>query len=100
MKKLKFIRFVGCKPAPEQVCEKCGKKPGVIHTLATDSRTDVFLPALHMMTERLDVCLECAESLVSRTDKGMPTWAESRSRDGGLGADGWTSRWHAEEWLQ
>ena len=100
MKTLKYFRFVGCKPAPEKVCEKCGKKPGVIHTLATDSRTDVFLSVLHMASEKLDVCLECAESLVYRTDKGMPTWAETRSLDGGLGAAGWTSRWHAEESLR
>jgi len=95
-----YIRFVGCKPAPKKLCEKCGKKPGVIHTLATDTRKHVFLPVLQMRNERLHVCLECAESLVHRADKGMPTWAENRSLDGGLGADGWTSRWHAEEWLQ
>lgn len=100
MKSLKYIRFVGCKPKPEKVCEKCGKKPGVIHTLATDSRTDLFLPVLHMASRRVEVCLECAESLVCRADKGMPTWAESHSLDGGLGIDGWTSRWHAEEWLR
>ncbi len=98
MKKLRYIRFVGCKPAPEKICEKCGKNSGIIHTLATDTRADSTLPVLHMMSERLEVCLECAESLVYRTDKGMPTWAETQSLDGGLGMDGWTSRWHAEDW--
>jgi hypothetical protein len=81
--------FIGCKPSASN-CEHCGKSAAdhIIHTLE-----------LHKsgQKQRTQACLQCAEKLVRKADKGLPTWAHSQSICGGMGFEGWTSRWHWED---
>ena len=81
--------FVGCKPQAG-ACEQCGSKAGIVHSLELHGTGGPQIPRKH-------VCLECAEKLVRDADMGLPTWAEGKSRHGGLGHQGWTSRWHWED---
>ncbi len=76
--------FVGCKPEANAKCEQCGADAKIVHSL-------------EQQISRTHVCLECAESLVRDMDKGFPSWAEGKSKHGGLGHQGWTSRWHWED---
>lgn len=81
--------FVGCKPEPE-ACEECGADAEILHSLELHGTGLPDIP-------RKRVCLECAEGLVRDADRGLPTWAEGKSKRGGLGYQGWTSRWHWED---
>lgn len=88
---LKNWYFIGCKPSDSK-CEHCGSSPTgqrAIHSLE-----------LHDcgQTQRIRVCLKCAEKLVREADEGLPTWADSKTAHGGLGFEGWTSRWHWEDY--
>jgi hypothetical protein len=88
MDRKKLWYFVGCKPS-DLTCEHCKSRPTgrrAIHTLELHVR---------MQTR---VCLQCAEDLVRKADKGLPTWADSKTAYGGLGFEGWTSRWHWEDY--
>lgn len=79
--------FVGCKPQSDVVaaCQHCGANTEIIHSLE-----------LHVAHSH--VCLKCAEELVRDADKGLPTWADSTAKRGGLGYQGWASRWHWEDY--
>lgn len=81
--------FVGCKPQSE-ACEHCEAKTEIVHSLE--------LHKGHSQISRTHGCLECAEKLVRDADKGLPTWADSTAKHGGLGYQGWTSRWHWEDY--
>lgn len=84
--------FVGCKPS-NVTCEQCGSSPAgrrAIHSLELHERKQ---------TQTTHVCLQCAEKLVRKADKGLPTWADSETAHGGRGIEGWTSRWHWEDYL-
>lgn len=81
--------FIGCKPK-QGTCEHCSTVAKTTHSLELHEPGALSVPA--------HVCLECAESLVRAADKGLPTWAEGISMRGGLGIEGWTSRWHWEDY--
>jgi len=81
--------FIGCKPESD-ACSLCGAHAEVIHSMERYQSGETSVP-------RHTVCLECAEELARDADKGLPTWAESITKRGGLGYQGWTSRWHWED---
>jgi hypothetical protein len=81
--------FIGGKPQ-QKVCDHCGVETKILHSLELHGRENPQTPQAR-------VCLECAEVLVRDADRGLPTWAESISKRGGLGFEGWTSRWHWED---
>lgn len=83
--------FIGCKPESDAECGECGAPSQVIHSLELHGTGQPHIP-------NACVCLKCAEELVGDADKGLPTWAESISKRGGLGFQGWTSRWHWEDY--
>jgi hypothetical protein len=80
--------FVGCKPKSAE-CD-CGADTKILHTVELHGSGKPTIPRKH-------VCLECAEELVREADKGLPAWAHSVTKRGGLGYQGWTSRWHWED---
>jgi hypothetical protein len=82
--------FVGCKPKSDATCQ-CGERAAIIHSLELHATGQPNIP-------RAEVCLDCAEELVRAADKGLPTWCESTTGRGGLGYQGWTSRWHWEDY--
>jgi hypothetical protein len=82
--------FMGCKPESDATCGQCNADAEVIHSLELHGTGQPQIPHAR-------VCLECAEELVREIDKGLPTWAESITKQGGLGYQGWTSRWHWED---
>jgi hypothetical protein len=81
--------FIGCKPQ-SVACEHCGGNTETIHSLELHEAGEPQIP-------RCNVCGICAEELVRDSDKGLPTWAESITKRGGMGHQGWTSRWHWED---
>ena len=81
--------FIGCKPQ-SVACEHCKEHAEITHSLDLHGSGEPQTP-------RAAVCLRCAEELVRTADKGLPTWADSTARRGGLGYQGWTSRWHWED---
>ena len=82
--------FIGCKPKTDATCDHCETDAEIIHSLELHGTGQTQVP-------RMSVCLKCAEELVGTADKGLPTWAESVTKRGGLGHQGWTSRWHWED---
>jgi hypothetical protein len=63
----------------------------ILHSIELHGTGQPRIPRMH-------TCLKCAEELVRAADKGLPTWAEGKSKRGGLGFEGWTSRWHWEDY--
>jgi hypothetical protein len=81
--------FIGCKPQ-SVVCDYCKESTEIAHSLELHNSGEPQVPRGH-------ACLKCAEELVRNSDKGLPTWAESITKRGGMGYQGWTSRWHWED---